>query len=431
MRHILIRNEYKFKLDNTAIIHMASKNKKWTNIFRLSVTLIEDVEQDILQKALNNSVRRFPTILASVHKGFFWYYQQPVLKAPQVLEDNNLLKPMTNKELATCAIRVLYSEKTIHVEFFHSITDGKGGMDFLKAFVYEYLKIKENINVPKPNDLLTTNDNPMNDEIQDAYSKIESQTKTYNIKENGKDVYQFEDIKGTQLYIKKYVVDIHELKEIARTFNATFTVFLSAIIMKSILNLQNKDSNIKKQKVVKLFLPINLRTLLKLNTLRNFVLYIKPEIKPDVDENTLQKIVESIKKQMEEALETENLKARIQKNVSLQNNVIVKILPLFIKEFILKNAFIYSEKTTSLTVSNIGVIKVPTEMDNYINSFGCILNTRSDTPYNCGIISYKDQLYMNFIRNIRDPLLETEISNLLNELGINYKVENDDYNIEK
>lgn len=128
---------------------MASKNNDWSNIFRLSVNLNDVVNPHILQKALYNITHRFPTIIASIHKGWLWYYQKAVTSYPVVSKEKYLLKPMSKEEIERCATRVMYSDKSIIVELFHSITDGKGGVIFLKSLLFEYLKLKENINVEK------------------------------------------------------------------------------------------------------------------------------------------------------------------------------------------------------------------------------------------------------------------------------------------
>ncbi|RIM84469.1 hypothetical protein BU109_13490, partial [Staphylococcus xylosus] len=55
----------------TAAIHMASKNKNWSNMFRLSATLNEPVDVDILQSSVNEISKRFPTIISCIKKDSF------------------------------------------------------------------------------------------------------------------------------------------------------------------------------------------------------------------------------------------------------------------------------------------------------------------------------------------------------------------------
>ena len=49
------------RLDNAAKIYPAARRKNWSNVFRQSVTLRDDVDTDILQAALDVTVKRFPS----------------------------------------------------------------------------------------------------------------------------------------------------------------------------------------------------------------------------------------------------------------------------------------------------------------------------------------------------------------------------------
>ncbi|EUJ19562.1 hypothetical protein [Listeria aquatica] len=161
------------KLDNTSIIHLASKNKKWINLFRLSVSLKDPVDPKILQQALNVTVKRFPSIAARIHKGAFWYYQSAVKRAPQVLpEQNVLLGYMSNQELEQCAFRVLYASKAIHVEIFHALTDGRGGELFLKTLLAEYFTRKDEAVIPLVDGILDRKETPREAELTDEYLEI-------------------------------------------------------------------------------------------------------------------------------------------------------------------------------------------------------------------------------------------------------------------
>ena len=62
------------RLDNAAKIYPAARRNNWSNVFRLSFTLKEEVAPAILQQALEVTVKRFPSIAARLRRGLFWYY---------------------------------------------------------------------------------------------------------------------------------------------------------------------------------------------------------------------------------------------------------------------------------------------------------------------------------------------------------------------
>ena len=121
------------RLDNAAKIFPASRRRGWYNMFRLSATLSEPVSPEILQSAVNVTIRRFPMIAARLKAGFFWYYLEEIESPPKVRRDGyQPLMPDSFANVKKCAIRVLYYNNRIAVEFFHAVTDGTGGMIFLK-----------------------------------------------------------------------------------------------------------------------------------------------------------------------------------------------------------------------------------------------------------------------------------------------------------
>lgn len=61
------------RLDNAAKIYPAARSQTWSNVFRLSVTLKENVDKEILQSALKVTAKRFPSIVASLKKRISLY----------------------------------------------------------------------------------------------------------------------------------------------------------------------------------------------------------------------------------------------------------------------------------------------------------------------------------------------------------------------
>ena len=115
---------------------------------------------------------------------------------------------------------------------------------------------------------------------------------------------------------------------------------------------------------------------------------------------------------------------KIETNVRSERSIAVKVMPLFIKNIVMKAIFdSVGERKSFLSVSNLGAVKLPAEMAAYVQRMDFILGVQATAPYNCGIISYGDTMYMNFIRSIREPELEKAVGDVLRELGVAFQME--------
>ena len=62
-------------------------------------------------------------------------------------------------------------------------------------------------------------------------------------------------------------------------------------------------------------------------------------------------------------------------------------------------------------------------MEKYIKRFDFVLGVQAAAPYNCGMLSFGDTIYINFIRNIKEAELERHFFAVLQELGLSAMVE--------
>ena len=62
-------------------------------------------------------------------------------------------------------------------------------------------------------------------------------------------------------------------------------------------------------------------------------------------------------------------------------------------------------------------------MAQYVSRLDFIIGVQAKAPHNCGVISWNGTMYINCIRNIREPELEMRLYRVLKSLGIHIKVE--------
>lgn len=412
------------RLDNAAKIYPAARRKNWSNVFRQSVTLCEAVDTDVLQSALEVTVKRFPVMAARLRKGVFWYYLQQVEHAPAVGEEYSFpLRFMSREEMRKCAFRVIVYHERIAVEFFHSLTDGTGALVFLKTLVAEYLEQRYGITVPAEHGVLDRRQKPLPEEMEDCFLKHAG---AVPISRKDTDAWHMSGAVQPDgfLNLTCFQLPVQQMLDAAHRYGCTLTVFLTAVMMRALLDLQNEQTPPHRQKPVKVLIPVNLRPLFKSNTLRNFAMYTTPELDPRLGEYTFEEIVSVIHHKMGTEITPKFMSRVIATNVNDERNPLVRLIPLPLKNMVMKAVFnSVGERKSCLTLSNIGLVKVPDAMKPYIRRIDFVLGVQASAPYNCGVVSYDDTIYVNFIRNIREAGLERCFFAVLQQMGIPATVE--------
>ena len=425
-RYLSAENKLRWmRLDNAAKIYPAARRQNWSNVFRLSATLTEDVDKEILQSALDVTVRRFPSIAARLRRGLFWYYLEQVSHAPTVRQEASYpLTRMSAKEMRKCAFRVIVYRKRIAVEFFHSLTDGNGALIFLKSLTAEYLQQKYSIAIPAVNGVLGRLEEPSEEEVEDSFQKYAGPVPASR---KGNDAWR---LTGTLepagfLHLTCLQLSVRQVLDKAHEYGVSVTNFLCATMMMALQNLQREVvPNPMRRKHIKVLLPVNLRNIFPSKSLRNFALYTTPEIDPRMGEYSFREICDAIRHRMGMEVNPKFMGSLIQTNVSSERLMAVKLMPLFVKNIVMKAVFdAVGERKSTLSLSNLGVVRMPEEMKPYVERLDFILGVQATAPNNCGVLSYGDTIYINFIRNTREPALEYHFFQVLRDMGLTVTVE--------
>ena len=413
------------RLDNAAKIYPAARRENWSSLFRLSMSLKEDIDPEILQSALDVTVRRFPSFAARLRRGLFWYYLQQLQHAPEVRPEYSY--PMTRMgrdEIRKCAFRVIYYRNRIALEVFHCLTDGNGALVFLKSLVAEYLQQKYDISIPAEHGVLGRLEEPTEAEMEDSFQKYAG---TLNASRKENTAWKLrEPLDPTGFFhVTCFRLPADVVRQKAHEYGVSVNTFLSAALMMALQQLQlEREPNQSRRGPIRVLLPVNLRKLFPSTTLRNFAMYFTPEILPKLGFYEFKEICQIIDHSKGIEVTPKRMSMRIAANVGSERMLAVKLMPLFVKNFVMKAVFdAVGEKKSCLSMSNLGKVQLPEKMMDYVQRMDFILGIQATKPNNCGVITFKDTVYVNFIRNIRDPALERHYHRVLQSLGIQATVE--------
>lgn len=413
------------RLDNAAKIYPAARRQNWSNVFRLSATLTETVDVQILQSAVDVTVRRFPSIATRLRRGVFWYYLQQLENPPTVKSECSYpLTPMSRREIRQCAFRIIVYEKRIAVEIFHSLTDGTGALIFLKSLVAEYLQQRYGVRIPATHGVLGRLEEPSEEEMEDSFQKYAGPINASRKESTAWHLSGTLEADGF-LHLTCFTLPVAQVVEKAHAYGVSVTAFLSAALLQALQQLQKEKVPVRKRrKPVKVLIPVNLRRLFPSKTLRNFAMYTTPELLTALGEYSFEEICQVVRNWMGAEITPKQMSMKIAVNVSSERLLAVKLMPLFIKNFVMKAIFdAVGEKKSCLSLSNLGAVELPEEMKQYVARMDFILGVQAAAPYNCGCLSYGDRMYVNFIRNIRQSELERHFCRVLQELGIPVEVQ--------
>ena len=403
-------------LDNAAIIYPLGMKFGQMPMFRLSMELKEDVVPCLLQLALDFTIKRFPLFASIIKNGFFWHYLETTSNIHLVEEEKDIpCKPISITTRTRNSIRILYYKKRISVEFFHVITDGMGGMVFLKTLVGEYLRLRQ-IDVQKTDGVLDINGEIDEGELVNEFANAQGES----------DMSTFVDKKSLQLdgkltnlnmnRVMHYVMDTGELKKVSKKYNATITSYLTAIQFLAAKRCISADKGI-----FNIQIPINMRKFNNSNTLRNYSMYFN--LTMDVaDINDKKVLIEEMGKQIKEKGTLEEMN-----HMMMTTRRIIRSLtyvPLFIKVPLVQQAYGYlGNSIIGNTLSNLGMIEMPEEMAGQIEKAYFILVPGIPNRVTSSMVSVNNRSVFSVMMNDKDLSYIDAVYELLKEDGLDVELE--------
>ncbi len=414
------------RLDNSAKIYPMLVNKKSQNIFRLSVTLKEKVDKNILLDALKMTIERFPVYKVRLMKGAFWYYLDDNHAKIKVYPLDPLsFRKITDKSCNGYCFRVSYFDMQIVCDFFHAICDATGAAEFVKSLVYTYLNLsgKEVFSDQK---VLTVGSPVMREELEDSflanYKKLP--LKDLKVKDmQGKNAYHIKGILFDNVgngIIHMYC-DVKEVLDICHAKGCTMTEYLGALFMMAIYESQIKGKE-ENANNIQLFVPINLRKIFGSKTLRNFSLFSRIGCNP-YEDMEMDKLIKIMHDNLKRDMDKDVLKDKISTTVWAEKFFLVRFVPLFVKRFFFNfSNYFFGKKKKTATLSNFGVLDIPDSMKKHVESVSFAISSNATTPLSLSIISCNGKLCITFTRRITDTQIEKNFASYLTKDGVNLTV---------
>ena len=387
------------KLDNTANLFPVIAGESMSNVYRISVTLTELVDPDLLQEALDIVLPKFDGFNLRLQKGIFWYYfEENGNPAPKVKEENTypcrFIEQNKNKHYL---FRVTYFKYRINLEVFHVLTDGMGGINFLKELTYQYLRLCH----PEIRE-------KVGDDLNCGTSLNREDSFIKNYRKSSSRPYQTQKaylVKGEKLLPGEFGVmhgymKIPALKEVCHRYGVSINEYLVGVFVYSVY--QECLKGMPSDKPIRVAVPVNLRPYFASNTTKNFFVMVSAEFHPTKEDYTFEEILQTVHESLRAQINKENLEKLFSYNVSNEKVWIARIAPLFLKNMAMKMVYTQSALANTTTITNIGNITVEDIYKPYVEMFHAFLAMSEGQHIKGTICSYGDTLVFTFSYDLQD-----------------------------
>lgn len=387
------------KLDNTANLFPVIAGESMSNVYRISVTLTELVDHELLQEALDIVLPKFDGFNLRLQKGIFWYYfEENGNPAPKVKEENTYpCRFIVQNKNKHYLFRVTYFKYRINLEVFHVLTDGMGGINFLKELTYQYLRLCH----PEIRE-------KVGDDLNCGTSLNREDSFIKNYRKSSSKPYQTQKaylVKGEKLLPGEFGVmhgymKIHALKEVCHKYGVSINEYLVGVFVYSVY--QECLKGMPSDKPIRVAVPVNLRPYFASNTTKNFFVMVSAEFHPTKEDYTFEEILQTVRESLKAQINKENLEKLFSYNVSNEKVWIARIAPLFLKNLAMKIVYTQSALANTTTITNIGNIGVEDVYKPYIEMFHAFLAMSKGQHIKGTICSYDDTLVFTFSYDLQD-----------------------------
>lgn len=415
------------KLDNTAHLFPVIAGESMSNVYRISVTLTELIRPELLQQALDIVLPKFDGFNLRLRQGVFWYYFEENGKpAPKVREETTFpcryIHPNRNNSYL---FRVTYYKYRINLEVFHVLTDGMGGINFLKELTYQYLRLSYPELKGEKGDSLTSSIS-LNREDSFLKNYRKSSEKGYQTKKAY--LVKGERLSPGEFGIMHGYMQIPELKSVCHKYGASINEYLVAVFIWSVY--RECMHGTPSQKPVRVAVPVNLRPYFNSITTKNFFVMVSAEFHPVEEEYTFEQVLAAVKGSLEQQINKENLEKLFSYNVSNEKTLIARAAPLVIKNIAMRVVYTQSALANTSTITNIGNITVDDAYKPYVEMFHSCLAMSKGQHIKGNICSYGSTLVFSFSYDLADSSVQRGFFRKIAGDGVHVEIESNGVNYE-
>ena len=416
------------KLDNAAKLFPAIMSGELTSVFRITVFLKKPIKFSAIKEAVGITSGRFPYFSVSLGSGLFWYYLEYNHQLPRIQTEEKIpCTAFAAKRKNEPLYRILVKENRISVEFIHILTDGGGAFEFLKSLLYTYFRLTGNTILSTEGIILP--ESPITEgEMEDGYKRFFKRkipppgklTKAWHLP------YKLNE--KPRLKVTSCEIALDKLLPIVKGHNVSVTEYIVSVYLYSLQKIyfEEKAKDIKQKRgVLRIEVPVNMRRRLPSRTMRNFSLFVLPEVDLRLGEYTFEEILKIVSYQLQTGADIKQIGRFLSQNVGHEKSPL-RVLPLFIKSMAISTVYRRLGSTQcSGILTNLGSVKLPDEMADLIDSFELIPTPPNTHVRICAaMVSFRNQLHLNFCNISVSTHFEMHFIKHLTELGIPVRILN-------
>ncbi len=408
------------KIDNTALLFSAIAGEQMTNVYRLSATVNEEIQQELLQEALDLVLPKFDGFNLRLRTGLFWvYFEENGKPAPRVTEENlfpcRYIRPNKNNSYL---FSVTYYRNKINLEVYHVLTDGMGGLIFLKELVYQYLRLSHPKLRERMGDALSEQTFlSREDSFQKNYRRSRpsgyATSKAYRV--------HLEKLPAGEFGVMHGYMPLEQLRETAHRYGVSINEYLVGTFIWSVY--QECLKGMPSKRPIRVAVPVNLRPYFDSLTTKNFFVMVSAEFFPKKESYEFAEVLTMVRQSLKSQINKEHLEDLFSFSVASMQNAGLRAIPIFIKNIGMRIIYGNSALANTATVTNVGDVKVDEPYRQYIENFQAFIAMSKGQKLKGTICSYNGTLTFTFTSIFSETMVQKRFFRTIAEDGVDVQIE--------
>ena len=290
---------------------------------------------------------------------------------------------------------------------------GNENKDFTEIFAEEHPELAEKEGNKLSGDTSLSREDSFVRNYRSSKPSGFNKEKAYLIKEDKLPAGEFGVMHGR--------MPVSQLKKVAHGYHASLNEYFIAVFVWSVY--KELLHGMPGGKPIRIAVPVNLRPYFDSDTTKNFFVMVSAEFRPQKESYTFEEVLACIQSSLHSQINKEHLEDLFSYSVSNQRNLLMRPVPLFLKNIAMRYVYTSAALANTSTVTNIGNVKVEEDYQPYIKMFYAFLAMSKGQNIKGTICSYQDTLAFTFSSVLKDTSLQRGFFRKLSEDGLNVEIE--------